>query len=119
LLLDEPTTGQDHRDSQQIMQLAQSLNAQGITILLVTHDLGNVARYARRVVVVGNGGIVADGPTESIMVNRALLDRSHLAPPQIVRLSLDLADLGIAPAMTPEALAIGTLARLEAPAASS
>jgi energy-coupling factor transport system ATP-binding protein len=114
LLLDEPTTGQDHRDSGQIMELATALNRQGITILLVTHDLGNVARYARRVVVVSHGAIVADGPTASIMADRALLEACHLTPPQIVRLSLDLADQGMPLALTPEALAASTQARLGA-----
>jgi len=48
LLLDEPTTGQDHRDSRQILEPAQALNQQRITILLVTHDLANVApSYSR------------------------------------------------------------------------
>jgi len=114
LLLDEPTTGQDHRDSQQIMELAQTLNEQGITILLVTHDLGNVARYARRVIVVNDGVIIADGPTQEIMSNRELLASCHLAPPQIVRLGLELADVGMPPAMTPEAFMIETVRRLEA-----
>jgi energy-coupling factor transport system ATP-binding protein len=114
LLLDEPTTGQDHRDSQQIMELAQTLNEQGITILLVTHDLGNVARYARRVIVVNDGVIIADGPTQEIMSNRDLLASCHLAPPQIVRLGLELADVGMPPAMTPEAFMIETVRRLEA-----
>jgi energy-coupling factor transport system ATP-binding protein len=112
LLLDEPTTGQDHRDSGQIMELATALNRQGITILLVTHDLGNVARYARRVVVVSHGAIVADGATRSVMADRALLEACHLTPPQIVRLSLDLADQGMPLALTPEALAADTKARL-------
>jgi energy-coupling factor transporter ATP-binding protein EcfA2 len=114
LLLDEPTTGQDHRDSQQIMELAQTLNEQGITILLVTHDLGNVARYARRVIVVNDGVIIADGPTQEIMSNRELLAACHLAPPQIVRLGLELADVGMPPAMTPEAFMIETVRWLEA-----
>ena len=105
LLLDEPTTGQDHRDSRQIMELAQRLNAQGITILLVTHDLNNVARYARRVIVLNDGLIVADGPTAQVMADHALLESCHLAPPQIVRLSLALAAHGVPPTMTPEALA--------------
>ncbi|MFQ5614342.1 MAG: ABC transporter ATP-binding protein [Anaerolineae bacterium] len=118
LLLDEPTTGQDHRDSRQIMDLAQTLNEQGITILLVTHDLNNVARYARRVIVVNDGRVVADGPTAEIMADRALLDSCHLTPPQIVRLALDLAEFGILPAMTPEALTVETIHRLEAPAPS-
>ena len=100
------------------MELATALNRQGITILLVTHDLGNVARYARRVVVVSDGAIVADGATRSIMADRALLTACHLAPPQIVRLSLDLADQGMPLALTPEALADRTRARLGASAPS-
>ena len=97
------------------MELATALNQQGITILLVTHDLGNVARYARRVVVVSDGAIVADGATRSIMADRALLEACHLTPPQIVRLSLDLTDQGVPLALTPEALAASTKARLSAP----
>lgn len=112
LLLDEPTTGQDHRDARQILELAQTLNAQGLTILLVTHDLSNVAQYARRVIVVNNGVIIGDGPTETIMADEALLASCHLTPPQVVRLSLALADQGIAPALTPMALAQQIHARL-------
>lgn len=112
LLLDEPTTGQDHRDARQILDRAQHLNAQGITIVLITHDLTNVARYARRVIVVQDGRILADGPTETIMTNYELLGACHLAPPQVVRMSLDLADLGIPPALTLEALTESTLQRL-------
>jgi energy-coupling factor transport system ATP-binding protein len=112
LLLDEPTTGQDHRDSGQIMELATALNRQGITILLVTHDLGNVARYARRVVEVSDGASVADGATRAVMADQALLERCHLTPPQIVRLSLGLIDQGVPLALTPEALAADTKARL-------
>ncbi|MCX6049333.1 MAG: ATP-binding cassette domain-containing protein, partial [Chloroflexi bacterium] len=103
LLLDEPTTGQDHRDARQILELAQTLNEQGLTILLVTHDLSNVAQYARRVIVVNDGVIIGDGPTAMIMADAPLLASCHLAPPQIVRLSLALADLGITPALTPSA----------------
>lgn len=105
LLLDEPTTGQDHRDSQQIMELARSLNEQGITVLLVTHDLNNVARYARRIVVVNDGRIVATGPTHEIMSDVELLNSCHLTPPQIVRTGLRLQGRGVVPEMTPEGLA--------------
>jgi len=113
LLLDEPTTGQDHRDSFQIMELAQTLNEQGITILLVTHDLSNVARYARRVIVVNDGVIIADGPTQEIMTDRELLASCHLTPPQIIQLGLDLSANGMKPAMTPEALMVETMRWLE------
>lgn len=105
LLLDEPTTGQDHRDSRQIMQLAQDLNVQGITVLLVTHDLINVARYARRVVVVNDGRLLAHGRTPEIMTDTDLLHSCHLTPPQIVRAALRLSSRGVRPEMSPGALA--------------
>jgi energy-coupling factor transport system ATP-binding protein len=104
LLLDEPTTGQDHRDARAILELAADLNRQGICILLVTHDLINVATYARRVVVMNDGQLVRDAPTLEVMTDLPLLAACHLAPPQVVRLSLALADLGVPAALTPTAL---------------
>jgi energy-coupling factor transport system ATP-binding protein len=101
LLLDEPTTGQDHRDARQILDLAATLNRSGICVLLVTHDLINVAAYARRVIVMNDGDLVRDAPTPAVMTDLPLLARCHLAPPQIVRLSLALADLGLPVALTP------------------
>lgn len=95
LLLDEPTTGQDHRDSRQILELASELNAAGLTILLVTHDLINVATYARRVLVLDDGCVVRDGPTAEVMADEALLAACSLVAPQVVRLSARLADAGI------------------------
>ena len=104
LLLDEPTTGQDHRDARAILELAADLNRQGICILLVTHDLINVATYARRVIVMNDGDLVRDAATLDVMTDLPLLAACHLAPPQVVRLSLALADLGVPPALTPAAL---------------
>jgi energy-coupling factor transporter ATP-binding protein EcfA2 len=95
LLLDEPTTGQDHRDSRQILELAARLNQQGLTVLLVTHDLINVAEYAQRVILLDDGRLVADGPTAAIMSDEALLASCSLVSPQIIRLSLRLANLGL------------------------
>jgi energy-coupling factor transport system ATP-binding protein len=112
LLLDEPTTGQDHRDSQGIMELATDLNAQGITVLLVTHDLINVAAYARRTVVLRDGLVLRDAPTAAVMGDRDLLASCNLVPPQIVRLSQRLADVGWPLAPTVDAMVADTVARL-------
>ncbi len=112
LLLDEPTTGQDHRDSQAIMELARGLNAQGITVLLVTHDLINVAAYARRTIVLRDGVVVRDAPTAAAMADRDLLASCSLVAPQIVRLSQGAADLGLPLALTVEDLVAQTRARL-------
>lgn len=56
LLADEPTGNLDTRSGQQIMELLESLNAKGLTMLVVTHD-PNVARQANRVIVLADGQI--------------------------------------------------------------
>ena len=118
LLLDEPTTGQDHRDSHQILELAAELNAAGMTVLLVTHDLINVAAYARRVVVLNDGNVVRDGPTAEVMADDALLASCSLVAPQVVRLSRDLADLGIPLALRTSDLAAALRERVLTPSPS-
>jgi energy-coupling factor transport system ATP-binding protein len=115
LLLDEPTTGQDHRDARAILELAQGLNAEGITILLVTHDLINVATYTRRTILLRDGDVVADGSTGSIMSDLPLLASCSLVPPQIVRLALAVADLGLPLALNVEAMVENTRAWLARP----
>jgi energy-coupling factor transport system ATP-binding protein len=104
ILLDEPTTGQDHRDSRQIMKLAQTLNEQGITVLLVTHDIPNVANYARRTVLLNDGSLIKSAPTAEIIADHDLMTSCSLVPPQITRLGLTLAKQGLQPEMTVEAM---------------
>jgi energy-coupling factor transport system ATP-binding protein len=115
LLLDEPTTGQDHRDSRAILELARGLNAAGITILLVTHDLINVAAYTSRTILLRDGSVVADGSTAAVMSDLPLLASCSLVPPQIVRLALGVADLGLPLALSVEAMVENTRAWLAPP----
>ena len=61
LLADEPTGNLDTRTSIEVMALFQALNAQGITVLLVTHE-ADIARYVKRVVEVSDGRITRDRP---------------------------------------------------------
>ena len=63
LLADEPTGNLDSRTGEQIMQIFHDLNAQGVTIALVTHE-AEVAAQARRIVQMRDGRIVSDRPTE-------------------------------------------------------
>ncbi len=61
LILDEPTLGQDWRHLEQLMAFLTDLNEQGTTVLLITHDYKLVHRYARRLVLLHEGRILADG----------------------------------------------------------
>ncbi len=66
LLADEPTGNLDSRTGEQIMQIFESLNAQGVTVVMVTHE-PDIAMRARRVVQMRDGRIVADRRTEEVM----------------------------------------------------
>jgi putative ABC transport system ATP-binding protein len=61
LLADEPTGNLDSRTTVEVMALFQALNAQGITILIVTHET-EVAQYAKRIVEMRDGRIIRDHP---------------------------------------------------------
>ena len=88
LIVDEPTTGHSPRESMMVCQLLQSLNKEGMTILMVTHSMPLVAQYATRVVVLADGKIVDDGPPRHIFNNTKVLDVAGMHPPQISRLGL-------------------------------
>lgn len=100
IIVDEPTTGQDSRQAREIMGFLTRLNKElGHTIIIITHDMDIVAGYARRVVAMADGEIVADGPPEEVFCNAAVMERASLKPPQITRLAAELSDLGLSPAI--------------------
>jgi phospholipid/cholesterol/gamma-HCH transport system ATP-binding protein len=67
LFLDEPTSGLDPVTARGFDRLVQFLNRDlGITVLLVTHDLDTLFGIARRVLVLGDGKLLADGPVEEV-----------------------------------------------------
>ena len=54
LILDEPTSGQDSEDKEQLMELLSELHQKGMTILIISHDMDIFAEYCQRVIVIGN-----------------------------------------------------------------
>ncbi len=83
LLLDEPTSGVDLKTRDDILHLLADLNADGITIVLTTHELNTVAAHLPWVVCV-NGGIVAEGDPDEIFTP-AILGRTYGAELRVVR----------------------------------
>lgn len=80
LILDEPTTGQDWRDTQALMELVSGLHRAGATVVLITHDLQLAARYATRAVVLDEGRLALDIPMTRLFDDEARLAELHLAP---------------------------------------
>jgi energy-coupling factor transporter ATP-binding protein EcfA2 len=82
LVLDEPTSSLDVRGTREVMATLARLNAEaGITVLVIEHRLGEVARLAQRTVLMDQGQIVADGPTRVIFGQHELLRRLGLRRP--------------------------------------
>lgn len=69
----------------------------GHTIIIITHDMPIVARYARRVIAMANGKILADGDTADIFKQTAVLEKASLEPPQITQFAQRLQHVGFDP----------------------
>lgn len=104
LILDEPTSGQDSCEKAQLMQLLTQLNKQGITILLITHDMDLLAAYAKRVIVLHKGTKAFDGPTAELFKDSHQLIQWGLSEPVSINVSRSLTKLGIKPTTSLDAL---------------
>jgi energy-coupling factor transport system ATP-binding protein len=87
LILDEPTTGLDHREQLRMMALVRDLNRAGIAIVIITHTPWLVAEYARRVVLMRKGAKIFDGGVREFFVQDELLRSSSFRAPEITELS--------------------------------
>ena len=74
LLLDEPLAGLNYAEAARLADLIVELNAGGITIVLVEHNLGEVTRIARRLLVMHNGAILAEGDPRAVMARADVRD---------------------------------------------
>ena len=74
LLLDEPLAGLNYAEAERLADLIVELNAGGITIVLVEHNLGEVTRIARRLLVMHNGAILAQGDPRAVMARADVRD---------------------------------------------
>ncbi|WP_406676906.1 energy-coupling factor ABC transporter ATP-binding protein [Moorella sp. ACPs] len=105
LVLDEPTTGQDYREALEIMKLVKRLHQQGRTILLVSHDMEMVARFADRALVLGAGQLLLDGPVAQVFARDDILAVAGLVPPQVIQLARPYQEQGLLrPVLTVEEL---------------
>ena len=105
LVLDEPTIGQDRLMANKLMRYIIDLNLkEGLTVVLITHDMRIVAEFCPRAVVMANGDIVYDGETRELFTKDDVLGRAFLEPPQVTELSLRLSQHFTRPVLSVEEL---------------
>ncbi len=78
ILLDEPTAGQDFKHYTEIMEFLRSLNSQGVTVVMITHDMHLMLEYTPRALVFSDGRIIADAAASAVLCDPALVERAAL-----------------------------------------
>ena len=95
LLVDEPTNGLNYENSIKILDILHSFrDKMHMTIVVVSHSMEMVAKYAERVIVFSQGKVLLDGPTREVYSQHEMLRKSYLYPPPITRLGQALKDYG-------------------------
>ncbi|MEW6927232.1 energy-coupling factor transporter ATPase [Trueperella pyogenes] len=90
LVIDEPTTGQDWNGAVTMLELVRELNAEGKTIVMITHDMLLASLYARRAVVFQNAKIALDVPMSDLFADSEVVRSLNLEVPAITDLTSKL-----------------------------
>ena len=95
ILLDELTAGQDFRHYTDIMEFLRGLNARGVTVVMITHDMHLMLEYTRRALVFCDGRLIADRTAAAVLCDPALVEQAALKETSLYTLANRC---GIAPA---------------------
>lgn len=87
ILLDEPTAGQDFRHYTEIMDFLSDLNRQGVTVVLITHDMHLMLEYTPRAIVFHDGKVIADRSAAQVLNDPAIVEAAHLKETSLYHLS--------------------------------
>ena len=95
LVLDEPTAGLDPAGRKELMALFETLHKNGMTIVLVTHTMDDVANFADTVYVLKGGNLVLEGSPSSVFQEVEYLQKIQLGVPKITNFALQLQQKGL------------------------
>jgi len=87
IILDEPTAGQDFRHYTEMMDFLEELNAIGITILMITHDMHLMLEYTKRAIAIYDGEVIADGTAVEVLANSEVVLKTHLRETSLFELA--------------------------------
>lgn len=94
LILDEPIAGLDPLGRAAFLNLVTGLNAEGMTIIMISHNADCIAEYARRIVVLDNGELAADGTPQELFADADKMRALHLGVSRSRELGLMLTEKG-------------------------
>ena len=95
LVLDEPTAGLDPQGEKEMMALFEKIYETGKSVIIVTHNMDLVLKYARTVVVMSKGEVVKKGDPLDVFVDEELLKNVAIEPPYVIKVALALKEKGI------------------------
>lgn len=96
LILDEPTVGLDYKSREDIMTLIKRLQQKkSMTIVLVTHNMDYVLKYADKIFVLNKGELVFSGIAEDLFSNKQILEKNSLDLPEVLKFYEELKSKGI------------------------
>jgi ABC-type multidrug transport system ATPase subunit len=87
LILDEPTAGQDYRHYSEIMEFLKGINALGITVILITHDMHLMLEYTPRAIVLAGGQKIADTAASVVLTDRKVIEEANLKETSLFQLA--------------------------------
>ncbi|HJA05754.1 MAG TPA: energy-coupling factor transporter ATPase [Candidatus Mediterraneibacter pullicola] len=109
LVLDEPTAGLDPKGRDEILDQVERLHKEtGMTVILVSHSMEDVARYVERIIVMNRGEKMLDGTPKEVFRHYKELEQVGLAAPQVTYVMHDLKDRGFS--VSPDATTIAEAA---------
>ena len=95
LILDEPTAGLDPRGRDEILDQIAKLHEEGLTVILVSHSMEDVAKYADRIIAMNSGKVAFDGTPKEVFRHYKELESMGLSAPQITYVMQAMKELGL------------------------
>lgn len=88
IILDEPTAGQDYKHYNEIMEFLRKLNRNGITIIMITHDMHLMLEYTNKTIVLSDGKKIAEDNAANILTDEKVIKAANLKETSLYKLAL-------------------------------
>lgn len=95
LIMDEPIAGLDPMGRESFMALSQTLNEVGITIVMISHNMDNLAEYASKVIVMNEGEVFMQGTPEAVFAEKEKIKEASIDVPETVAFADKLREKGM------------------------